>query len=59
VRIEGPRYEEAEVLLVGTQPPNVAPVDQALDTPDASTRRTRAIFRSATEVGCRSRRSWR
>jgi len=33
VRIEGPRYEEVEELLSGIRPPNVALVEQALDSP--------------------------
>ena len=49
--IEGPRYEEAEVLLGGIQPPSAALVEQTLGSPDASTGRRRAISRGARETG--------
>ncbi len=51
VGIEGPRYEEAEVLLGGIQPPSVALLEQTLGSPDASTGRRRAISRGARETG--------
>jgi hypothetical protein len=57
VGIEGPRYEVTEELLGGIQPPDVALMQQTLGSPDALTRRTRAISRGAREAGCRSRRS--
>jgi hypothetical protein len=51
VAIEGPRYEEAEVLLGSIQSPSVALVEQTLGSPGASTGRRRAISRGARKTG--------